>query len=283
MTSMKSITVLSAAAVLAGVSGLAQANININWTDQATSGFDAQETLLINTAIGRWEAVIVSFGAGAVSNDFNISITETQTAFIGFVDDVVEQASGTPASAIMEIDDGTFVNGFSSWFYDPTPNDSSEYTSSAFDHYGAAPQNGSAGGAIDFLSVITHELGHALGFAEAYSLWDAATNDATGVLTYGSETIGLQGTIFGGALSHLDPDDAPFDLMLSAGTFPGPGGEPGGGGFGDRRLISALDLDILAAVYGYEVDYSNLGVVPAPGVASLMLLGGILSVGRRRR
>jgi hypothetical protein len=60
-------------------------------------------------------------------------------------------------------------------------------------------------------------------------------------------------------LDHIVPDQ-PFDLMATAGDLPG-------SGFGSRRLPSALDLDILEAIYGYAVDRASLTTIsiPLPG------------------
>lgn len=281
---MKKPAVFACAVVSAtAMSSPARANLDIVWTNEMASGFDPAERNVINAAIGVWESLIVDYGGAAQAPVFSVEISETQTFAVGAVTSVTQGVSGLPAAATMILDDGTAVNTFSSWFVDPTPNSSEEFLSSPFAHYGGAVPGGVADGAIDYFNVVVHEFGHALGFSEGYSLWAAASNNGNGQLTYGpGQTIGLLGTGSFNSLSHLHPSDAPFDLMLSAGTFPGPSG-PNGGGFDDRRLPSALDLDILAGIYGFTVDYTALGVVPSPGTASVaftLLFAGALRVRR---
>jgi hypothetical protein len=107
-----------------------------------------------------------------------------------------------------------------------------------------------ASGFYDALSIVEHELGHALGIAYQSNLlyYYAVTRDASGYAWI--DGYALYGSTNAGSLSHL-ADSA--DLMypyISAGV---------------RSSISDADIDILYAVYGYAE------TVPVP--ASLLLLG----------
>ena len=109
-----------------------------------------------------------------------------------------------------------------------------------------------------------------LGFSASYSLFAAHVGPPS-ILTYGPGKIATLGTGAG----HLSSSAHPFDLMADA-------IDP----FSARRLQTALDLEILAGIYGYTVDVASLktiAVIPLPGALCLFgpaLLGfGIL---RRR-
>jgi hypothetical protein len=258
----------------------------ISWTNKGTSGFDAGERNAIDAAIASWERLITDLDGNLATADvFSIAITEVATAGIGAVTSVTEDANLLPSSATMILDNGTHANNFGGFFVDLSPNSGKEFNTTQFGHYGTAKPGFAADGKIDYLSVVIHELGHALGFSESYTKYANASDNATGVLTYGpGQTIDLLGTATSNQLAHLSCAAAPFDLMCSAGTFDNPATPASNdGGFGDRRRPNALNLDILAGIYGFMVDKSGLQPItlPEPGTAVVFAVGlAIMGIGR---
>jgi hypothetical protein len=255
------------------------------------------EAFVIETATDLWESLVVDLD-GDLGTDEALDLTLVKTPRPADIAGAIAFGAldGLPTGGIISFDDG------SSWsfFVDPTPGASEEFLGVAGgpDHYGTF-ENSDRLEDLDLLSVILHELGHILGFTEVYPGWSAATDDATTTLDYGSGMVqlvgneGPNGLNHVNALSHLAHADAPYDLMLAATYFPGPSGsDPGcarflppcgeeSGGFGDRRLVSRLDLDILEGVYGFTVDRDALASVPEPGATPLVGLGLALLAGRR--
>ena len=271
------------AAVIACAVGSARADVIISWTNEATSGFNAAEKAVIHSAINCWQMVIDEFNVPG-PEIVAFSITEMATAAIGYATNFVQGgASMKPLSADIVIDDGTNAAALGGFFVDPTPNLSEEFICDS-NHmwYGKARAGSGAAGKIDLWNVVLHEMGHALGFAQGYTLWDAALDDTTGILSYGGgNTAKVLGVANFDQKSHLNHMDSPFDLMLSAGTFPGPGGA-GTGGIGDRRGVSQKDLDILAGIFGYTVDAAALKKIPAPASVAVLLGWGLIANRRRR-
>jgi len=258
----------------------AHASFMFDWSNKATSGFNAAETAVIEAAFDWWEMLITDLdGNAATADKLTITISEQATAMIGGVTAVTE-AGMIPSTATMIVDDGTNEQ----FFVDLSPHESTEFNAGTVGHYGTAKPGSGAVGKIDLLSLIKHELGHAVGFNEDFTKWDAASNDATGVLTYGGNTINLLGTADSNELSHLDPTAAVLGLMLSAGSFDNPvTAAPDDGGFGDRRVQSGLDLDILSSIYGFTVDKTKLEEVPEPSTLFIGSISALMLMFRSRQ
>jgi CSLREA domain-containing protein len=254
------------------------------------------EAHVIQTAVDLWASVLVDLD-GNLDTDESLPVTFVTAPLpvdIAYAF-AFSPSGGLPTGGIISYDDGRAWH----FFVDPTPATSEEFhhtPAGGPDHYGVIDDPARFED-LDLLSVILHELGHILGFTEFYPPWDAATADGMALLDYGSGTVGLLGPQEGlselNALSHLAHADAPYDLMLGATYFPGPSGPdpdcvrflpPCGeesGGWGDRRLVSRLDLDILEGIYGYTVDRNALVAVPEPGTALLVVAGAALLARRR--
>jgi subtilisin-like proprotein convertase family protein len=149
---------------------------------------------------------------------------------------------GNPTTAEITIDSST------TFFVDPSPLDNSEYAPSGYpSHFTAI--NGGAVNAVDLLSVVLHEVGHALGFALGSSPLPPSVNDRLiSRLTFGpGDTANYRGETFTEYFkltsgTHLD---AAYDLMRDSGF-----------GSSERALPSPRDLAALNDAF----DYANTSI-----------------------
>ena len=221
---------------------------------------DAPAQAVVDTAIGFWEDLLPD------SFEFKISV---ERAFLGgtlaFASDFVE-ASGLPISASMTIDDGS---GGVPWFVDDTPDDDVEFRRGRNPFHAVANRDGAADGAFDLLSVVEHELAHALGFSRFYSAFAAhLVDNEDGNRDYVGSTVTARLTGLGGG-THILPEAHPFDLL-------NPELQPG-----HRLSPSPLDLALLRDAFGYSLAPARpLQTVPeAP--ASLLVVLSLLAAVRR--
>jgi hypothetical protein len=160
---------------------------------------EAELAPIVDEAIARWEA------SGLVPQDFDWSklrfaITDLGPAYLGL---------GNPDGAILLDDDGA---GWG-WFVDGSPSEDGEFASSNTDAAAVAH--------MDLLTVVMHEIGHALG----YPTGSAQDTPAAALM---SEFLGVGAHRTPGvapAVSHHEPDLAPADL-LAAGSFASAGAGP---------------------------------------------------------
>ena len=129
-------------------------------------------------------------------------------------------SGGRPTAGTIVIDDDASGTG---WFIDPTPWESSEFSTQNTAYNLQAAEGSAAYGRYDLLTTILHELGHLAGFIEGYSGFDRHVKDGT--FTYGNLTAPLSTDG-----SHLAD---PYRL-LSPYLAPGV-----------RKLPSELELQIL--------------------------------------
>lgn len=265
-------------ALLALTPAVAAASLMIE--TQRVGPIQPGEGKVIDAAIATWESLVRDLdGDPATDEVLAVSVFKVSQPFVATTIALSPDAAGLPTGAILSYDDGRNFP----FFVDPTPEASEEFAAfaGAPSTYGVF-RDPTSFGRVDLFSVMLHELGHVLGFLEDYPRWAEASDDTSATLNFGSQAYGLRGTEDSNALSHLSHAGAPYDLMLSSTFFPGPGG-PDSGGFGDRRLVSALDLDILEGIYGYRVDRGALTVIPEPGTPSLLASGLALLASHVRR
>ena len=174
-------------------------------------------------------------------------------------------------------------DGSTTWFVDPTPFTGSEYNTFRDDyaqdfgggllntgrnHFNA---NTDASRQFDMLSVALHEIGHALGVLGGYPGFNAAVNgddgnpdtaDITAPRPFAGSHIPVAG-------SHIPLDRA----NLAPGI-----------GAGERKLLSEVDILVLAQIHRFTDINLNPNPVPEPSTAlAALALGGASLLARRRR
>ena len=163
-------------------------------------------------------------------------------------------ASGAPIAGTITLDPTAAGVG---WFVDATPADNSEFgvalSSTQLHADGSSP----AAGKYDLLTVLTHEIGHLLGFDISAPGYAAHVETVAGSVMFAAQ--GLSIALAGSANpNHLDPIAYPDDLMdpaLAAST---------------RRLPSVLDAAIVAAVR--QAPTSASAAAPSLAIAPLLAL-----------
>ena len=210
------------------------------------------ERVVIEAAISRWEELL----PGALV--FNVAIqTGSLGGTLAFSSNFVEE-NGVPIGASITFDDGT---GGVPWFVDETPFDDLEFGAGHNPFHGDAGSSSPAAGAFDLLTVMQHELGHALGFSIFYPSFAAHVVDAPdGNRTYTGPTVTARLTGAGGG-THTLPEEHLFDLMnpeLMA---------------GHRLNPSPLDLALLHDAFGYDVSPAQPVQTAVPEAPALLLMG----------
>ena len=139
--------------------------------------------------------------------------------------------SGLPGSGMIQIDVDASGRG---WFLDPTPLDHNEFAYDAQNRLIASPDRGAERN-YDLFTVVLHEVGHVLGFTDAYpgfaQIAQVAANGKVSV------KIADQLIPVTSDRDHLDPSALAGDLMSPSLSV------------GMRKLPSALDAAVLRAAY----------------------------------
>ena len=149
----------------------------INWSNRGDDGFETfganaeMARRVVDSAIRGWERVIVDANIGGAF-DLNLQI-EPMVDSMGNPIDYSAYASpghfttsGRPTSGIVRLDDGNNAFSANGYFIDPTPDESSEFRGPIVNAFAGQVQIGSpAAGRPDMLTLVSHELGHLMGFS----------------------------------------------------------------------------------------------------------------------
>ncbi len=207
------------------------------------SGFSTAQQAVFDAAISMWEGVIQANGGAGTFTITNPAFTPLTAPTLGVADNFVENGSGIPLSARIRIDSGT------TWFVDSTPFDNVEYTQDSTNRFQFLNGQGNAANA-DILSVILHEIGHAVGWTVNYTNYNGLVSAGPGTLrTFDSGGFEITlGPATGG--THADPGTHAGELMV-----------PAIGG-GTRRLISyfpTMTAPQRAYSYGMRMTFLDSG------------------------
>jgi hypothetical protein len=219
------------------------------------------ERAVVDAAIRSWEDLL----PGSLVFDLAIE-TKYLGGTLAYSSNFVEK-HGVPIGARITFDDGT---GGIPWFVDETPDDDLEFRHGRNPFHGVT-RSGPAARAFDLLTVIQHELGHALGFSIFYPAFAGhVTNAADGNRVYAGPTVTARLTGAGGG-THTLPEAHPFDLMnpeLEA---------------GHRLNPSPLNLALLHDAFGYDVSPARpIETARVPEPSGLFLVGlSLLAVAKR--
>jgi hypothetical protein len=196
-------------------------------------------------AIREWTMCLMAPDAKTVTLTINVTFKDLGVDQGGGTSNIKADANGLPKSADMDISTNAIMYyGFGL----PVPADKK-----------------------DALSVMKHELGHALGFAGGtiadglgYDKWNAQIAAGSDRFNPGGLNVKMDGIDENGR-SHLDPGTYPNDLMVPS------------IGLGNRRMPSDLDFQMLVKAFGYEY------ICPEPSSLSLTALGTLSLLGYRWR
>jgi Ca2+-binding RTX toxin-like protein len=145
---------------------------NIIWTNRGNDGFDGvfgppaeSARRVVDAAIDIWERVITNFnfpfGGNTLAVDIHMS--PTVSAVGAFTTLNADPFTGLPASGNISIFRGDDGRG-GGYYIDQNPTDSAEFNDTIINAFvGRAPAGTPAALGHDFLSMVTHELGHFLG------------------------------------------------------------------------------------------------------------------------
>jgi hypothetical protein len=155
---------------------------------------------LVDAAIQRWIDAGASPEQVAVMRSVKVGLMDMAGIYVGSAE------TGT-----INIDTDGAGKG---WFVDSTPGDDSEYSGSGTSL--AAIPGGAAGGKIDLLTVLMHELGHQIGLSDDYNRNDAS-DLMYGYVNIGERRLPHQGESTGAVPGSVDHEAFALSPVLIAG------------------------------------------------------------------
>jgi hypothetical protein len=154
-------------------------------SDNFAAVFGARANLarsVVDAALGNWNRIIINLNQPGGGNNINVTISMASGGTgNGASTSITAVNQGWPTAASITIGRGSDGAG-GGWFLDPTPNDNSAFTGTVVNGFSAFAQAGSpAAGLGDLDTVVTHELGHALGISPDSNLRLRTFSANTGV------------------------------------------------------------------------------------------------------
>jgi hypothetical protein len=232
----------------------------IIWANRgsATDPYTPAERVVVDQAIRNWEdRLVIDFDLpitflGGPSSGVDLGPGQLGLASAAYS----SRSGGRPTDGTVTITSNAALagRGSSTWFVDPTPQESSEFSPSATDPFSF--QDGPDG--PDLLTAVTHEIGHVLGFGEFFPLLaDRLTPLPGGGLLFTGNN-GFTARFAGDGGGHLSPLAHPGDLMTAVQQM------------GERSLPSTTDIRILSDAFGYQ----TVGTLPPAGTPSGTVVPG---------
>ncbi len=198
----------------------------VSGTSAAPLNFSVDITAISTAALSHWASVLGSIGPMQIT----LAIEDLPESQVGEARITRYSQQGLPAVGTIVLDSDAAGVG---WFVDATPNDATEFEWIGDSVYRAI-SGSEATGKYDLATVLSHEIGHLLGFGGDHSAFDShvvASNDAVFEFVVGDVSALLTND-----QNELDDADHPQALM-NATLAPG-----------IRRLPSTIDVAILNAV-----------------------------------